>query len=47
LHTADVDGDDPTVMNALDEAVANDFGDERQLDASVGSRSETSASPSR
>ena len=41
------DGDDSTVMNAFDEAVAYDLGDEGQLEASVGSRSETSASPSR
>jgi hypothetical protein len=35
------------VMNALDEVVADDFGDNCQLEASVGNRSETSASPSR
>ena len=42
-----VNSDNSTVVNAFDEAVAQDFGDEGQLEASVGSRSETSASPSR
>jgi hypothetical protein len=35
------------VMNAFDVAVADDLRDNRQLVASVGNKSETSASPSR
>jgi hypothetical protein len=35
------------VMNAFDEVVTDDLGDDRQLVESVGSRSETSAAPSR
>ena len=42
-----IDRNNAAVMNAFDNAVADDLRDDGQLVASVCSRSETSASPSR